>query len=106
MRRNLSNLLILAAALLTVACSDNPKTPATETTAQAAATAPEPVSGKTAYWAMYKSAYTWANDVVPLKLESKTLTGVKNDAGKAGMWTGTFGSLRRAEMVEISYAVT
>jgi len=108
MRCNLSKLLILSAALLTVACSDNPKTPTADTTAQAAATsaAPAPVTGKTAYWAMYKSAYTWANDVVPLKLESKALTGVKNDACKAGMWTGTFGSARRAEMVEISYAVT
>lgn len=107
MRRNLSSVLLLFAALLTVACSENPKTPAADTTAQAATTsgAPEPVTGKTAYWAMYKSAYTWANDVVPLKLESKSLSGVKNDAGKAGMWTGTFGSARRAEVVEISYAV-
>ncbi len=106
MRRKLSAVLPLFAALLMVACSDNPSTPAAETTAQAATTtAPEPVTGKTAYWAMYKSAYTWANDVVPLKLESKTLTGVKNDAGRAGMWTGTFGSARRAEVVEISYAV-
>ncbi len=107
MRRNLSTVLSLLSALLMVACSDNPKTPGADTTTQAATTssAPEPVTGKTAYWAMYKSAYTWANDVVPLKLESKALTGVKNDAGKAGMWTGTFGSARRAEVVEISYAV-
>lgn len=108
MRRNFSTVLLIFAALVMGACSENPKTPAADTTAPAATTsaAPEPVTGKTAYWAMYKSAYTWANDVVPLKLESKTLTGVKNDAGKAGMWTGTFGSARRAEVVEISYAVT
>lgn len=108
MRRNLSTVLLLSSVLLLmVACSDNPKNPAAETTAQATTTsaAPEPVSGKTAYWAMYKSAYTWANDVVPLKLESKTISGVKNDGGKAGMWTGTFGSARRVEVVEISYAV-
>jgi uncharacterized lipoprotein YajG len=80
MRRNLSILVLLFAVLLMAACSESSKNP--ETTAQAATTsAAEAVSGKTAYWAMYKSAYTWANDVVPLKLESKSLTGVKNDGG-------------------------
>jgi hypothetical protein len=107
MRRNLSLLLLLVAALLMAACSENqqPQSSQAATDAKAASATPEPVTGKTAYWAMYKSAYTWANDVVPLKLESKSVAGVKNDAGKAGMWTGTFGSARRAEVVEISYSV-
>ena len=103
MRRNLSSVVIFVAALLMAACSESPKAPVT-TSAEASAPA-GPVTGKTAYWAMYKSAYTWASDIVPLKLESKSLAGVKNEAGKAGMWTGTFGSARRAEVVEISYAV-
>jgi len=107
MRRYFSSSLLLVAALLMAACSETPKPEANQASAEAnaAAAAPEPVTGKTAYWAIYKSAYTWANDVVPLKLESKSVTGVKNDAGKAGMWTGTFGSARRAEVVDISYAV-
>jgi len=108
MRCNLFTAVPVFAALMMAACSENSSTPAVQSSAQAStASGPaEPVTGKTAYWAMYKSAYTWANDVVPLKLESKNLTGVTNDAGKAGMWTGTFGSARRGEVVEISYAVT
>lgn len=106
MRRNFPLFLLLSAALMMAACSDTPKPQAEASTESAAASAtPQPVTGKTAYWAMYKSAYTWANDVVPLKLESKSITGVKNEAGKSGMWTGTFGSARRAEVVEITYAV-
>lgn len=54
---------------------------------------------------MYKSAYSWANDLVPLKLESKDLSGVKNDAGNAGMWTATFGSFRKHESLVVTYAV-
>src|SRR5689334_8456945 len=56
-----------------------------------------PVSGKTAFWEMYKSAHAWANDLTPLSLESKTLPGVKNDSGKAGLWSATFGSPRKHE---------
>jgi len=64
-----------------------------------------PVSAKTAFWQMYKQAYTWAKDVVPLKLESKELPGVKNEAGKAGMWSATFGSSTKHQVVVITYAV-
>jgi hypothetical protein len=64
-----------------------------------------PVSGKTAFWQMYKRAYSWAKDVVPLKLESKELPGVKNEGGKAGMWTATFGSSTKHQAVVITYAV-
>jgi hypothetical protein len=72
---------------------------------EASGTSIMPVSGKTAFWAMYKSAYTWANDAVALKLESKSLPGIKNEAGKAALWSATFGSPRKREMIEISYAV-
>ena len=64
-----------------------------------------PVSGKTAFWAMYKPAYSWSSDVVPLKLESKSISGIKNEAGKAAMWTAIFGSARRRQAIEITYAV-
>src|SRR6478736_1916492 len=67
--------------------------------------APAPISGKNAFWAMYKSAYSWSNDAMALKLESKSLPGIRNEAGKAALWTATFGSPRKREIVEISYAV-
>ncbi len=106
MRRNLPLFVSLFTTLLMAACSDTTKPQAEASPEAAAASAtPQPVTGKTAYWALYKSAYTWANDVVPLKLESKSIAGVKNEGGKFGMWTGTFGSARRAEVVEITYAV-
>jgi hypothetical protein len=54
---------------------------------------------------MYKAAYQWSKDAQPLKLESKVLTNVKNDAGNAAMWTGIFGSPTRREVIEITYAV-
>jgi hypothetical protein len=70
-----------------------------------AAPAPEqPVSGKTAFWEMYKSAHSWAADLVPLKLESKTVPGIKNEAGKAAMWSATFGSARRQEARVFTYS--
>jgi len=104
MRRNLSIFVVLSALLYAVACSETPKeepVQAINATSEAAG----PVSGKTAYWAMYKSAYSWSNDIVPHKLESKTIPGIKNEAGNAGLWSATFGSPRKREALEISYAV-
>jgi hypothetical protein len=72
-----------------------------------AAQAPsQPVSGKTAFWEMYKSAHSWAADLVPLALESKTVPGIKNEAGKAAVWTATFGSPRRQEARVFTYSIT
>jgi hypothetical protein len=99
----------LFAALLLTSCSQGPQTtlastkPAPETTNGAASA--EPVSGKTAFWEMYKSAHAWAADMTPLSLESKTVPGAKNDAGKAAMWSATFGSLSKHEARTFSYAV-
>ena len=106
MRCTLTTFVVLLALYL-VACSKTPKTAEVEAS-QPLQTATEPsgpVTGKTAYWAIYKSAYSWAKDSVPLRLESKSLAGIKNDAGAAGLWSGTFGSPSRKEAIEISYAV-
>jgi hypothetical protein len=105
MPRNLSKVAVLLIAILfTVACSEPPKTAAVQASDKSSAPS-GPVSGKTAFWAMYKTAYTWSKDAVPLKLESKSITGVKNDAGTAGLWSATFGSPSKREAVEMSYAV-
>jgi hypothetical protein len=102
-----SYIILFIAVLILAACSQPTKTEtvqASNTVSQATAPA-APVSGKTAYWAMYKAAYNWANDSVPLKIESKKLSTVKNQAGSAAMWSATFGSARRREAVEVLYAV-
>lgn len=102
MYTNCLKVLIGLALLVMTACSGAPK-PEAATTETAAPTAP--VSGKTAFWQMYKQAYSWANDIVALKLESKELPGVKNEGGKAAMWSATFGSAAKHAAVVITYAV-
>lgn len=94
--------VVAIAVLLMTACSEPPKTDASK---NEAAGASGPVTGKTAFWQMYKAAYSWSNDMVPLKLESKELPDIKNEAGDAGMWSATFGSFRKHEYLVITYAV-
>ena len=96
----------LFAVLLLAACSEQPKTTQASTNASADSTAVSaPVSGKAAFWEMYKTAHTWAADLAPLSLESKDVPGVKNEDGKAAMWTATFGSPSKRQALTIHYAV-
>jgi hypothetical protein len=97
----------LLLTLVLAACeAPKPAGDATADTGSKPASAPQqPVSGKTAFWAMYKTAYSWAPDLVPLGLESKSVPGIKNGAGKAAMWTATFGSASRREARAFSYSV-
>jgi hypothetical protein len=64
-----------------------------------------PVSGKTAFWEMYKSAHAWASDLEPLRLESKSIPGIQNADGKAAMWRATFGSPGKRQARIFTYAV-
>jgi hypothetical protein len=91
--------------LLLCSCSQSPTPAAPSGDTGKAAASGGPVSGKTAFWEMYKSAHAWATDLTPLSLESKTLPGVKNDSGKAGLWSATFGSPRKHEFRTFTYAV-
>jgi hypothetical protein len=102
MYRNCLRVVVAIAVLLMTACSEPPKA---GTASNEPSASSDPVPGKTAFWAMYKSAYAWSSDIVPLKLESKQVPGVKNADGKAGMWTATFGSYKKHEAVVITYAV-
>ncbi|HVG92738.1 MAG TPA: hypothetical protein VNB54_14685 [Alphaproteobacteria bacterium] len=96
----------LACLLFLASCSQTHQaSPKGETETAKPAAPGGPVSGKTAFWEMYKSAHAWATDLVPLTLESKTITGVKNEPGKAAMWTATFGSPRKHEARTFTYAV-
>ena len=107
MRRSIwkGSALFISISLLLVAC-EAPKPAGDATTQPAAAPTPSgPVSGKTAFWEMYKSAHSWTPDIVPLALGSKTIPGVKNEAGKAAMWTATFGSPGLHQARVFTYAV-
>src|SRR5579864_1091810 len=94
--------IVTIAVLLMTACSEPPKTETAKTEPSGPAA---PILGRKAFFEMYKSAYAWSNDLVPLKLESKDLPGIKNEAGGAGMWSATFGSSRKHQIVVITYAV-
>ncbi len=88
---------LVIAVLGMTACSSEPaKAPEAKTDTDAAKKAPagppEPVLGKTAFYEMYTPAHAWAADMVPISLKSGEVAGVKNAAGKAGMWTAVFGS--------------
>ncbi|HEX7288817.1 MAG TPA: hypothetical protein VF532_21720 [Candidatus Angelobacter sp.] len=101
---------VFVAMLSLVSCSETPSVKSAETkpenTTKAAETAAnDPVSGKTAFWQMYKSAHSWSADLVPLSLESKTMAGMKSEAGRSMMWTATFGSLTKREARTFTFAV-
>lgn len=99
------NCLKVVVGLALLAITGYAEAPKPEPAAAENAVPSGPVSAKTAFWQMYKQAYSWAKDAVPLKLESKELPGVKNEAGKAGMWSATFGSSTKHQTVVITYAV-
>lgn len=105
MYNNCCKVVIAIAVLLMASCSEPPNTESTNTTKAESSGPATPVSGKKAFFEMYKSAYSWSNDLVPLKLESKDLPSVKNDGGNAAMWSATFGSPRKHQAVVITYAV-
>jgi hypothetical protein len=90
--------------LVLASCSSEPgKKP--EVGAAKPAVPQGPISGKTAFWEMYRSAHNWAADVAPLSLESKELPGIKNADGKAAMWSATFGSANLHQFRTYSYSV-
>lgn len=97
---------MIAAVVALSGCSGptNPvatsETPKTEKEAP-----PEAVSAKTAFWEMYKPAYAWSNDIMPLTMKAKTVAGVKNVDGKAGMWEATFGSPSKRQFTTFTYSV-
>jgi hypothetical protein len=107
MVRNRLKIVVIAAVLLITSCSQVPRNAsgATSTTKESSGPA-QPVTGKTAFWEMYTAAHSWARDLQPLGLESRSVPGVTNADGKAGMWTATFGSSSRREARVYTYSVT
>ncbi len=54
---------------------------------------------------MYKPARQWAPDVMPLMVTSGEIEGIKNEGGKAGLWTAIFVSASKRQARTFTYAV-
>ncbi len=92
------------------ACSGTPKPSAKEAKAELEAKKEPakpagPVAAQTAFYEMYKPARTWASDLLPLSLASGELASMKNEGGKAAMWTAVFVSPSRREARTFYYSV-
>ena len=99
-------IMVILAFIMTTACSEAPKITEPKTEAKREAPKPpEPVTGKTAFYEMYKPARGWASDLLPLSLASGEVPNMKNEAGKAAMWTAVFVSPSRREARTLSYSV-
>ena len=97
----------LVATLLLSACSEAPKVAAkVETEAKKEpAKAPEAITAQRAFYEMYKPARAWATDLLALSVASGEVPNIKNEDGKAGMWTVVFVSPSRKEARSFTYAV-
>jgi hypothetical protein len=86
--------------ILLAGCSQPATSPSVSAHSEAATEAAAPaqvVPAKTAFWPMYTAAHQWAPDVVVLRVTAKEVPGFKNEAGKAAMWEGAFGSPSRGK---------
>jgi hypothetical protein len=95
------------ATLVLSACSEAPKPVAkVETEAKKEpAKAPEAVTAQRAFYEMYKPARAWATDLLALSVVDGEVPNIKNEDGKAGLWTAVFVSPGRKEARSFTYAV-
>lgn len=102
MNMKLFTKLLLTSLLLVLAgCSEAPQK--TETKKEPPKP-PEPVTGLSAFYEMYKPARNWAKDLEGLKLTSANLTDVKSEPGKAGGWQAVFASPSLRESRSFSFS--
>src|ERR1039457_6191044 len=95
----------MVAALVLSACSEAPNTMTVETEVKKEpAKAPEAVTAHRAFYEMYKPARTWATDLLALSVISGEVPNIKNEGGKAGLWTAVFVSPSRREARSFTYA--
>lgn len=97
----------VAAAIVMSACSKGPQTNAKAGTEEKKEPpkAPEAVAARSVYFEMHKAARAWATDLLALTLKSGEVPNVKNEGGRAGLWTAVFVSPSRHEARTFSYAV-
>jgi hypothetical protein len=96
----------MVAAVVLSACSEAPNTTAKVETEvkKEPAKAPEAVTAQRAFYEMYKPARTWATDLLALSVTSGEVPNIKNENGKAGLWTAVFVSPSRREARTFTYA--
>ena len=97
----------VVATLVLSACSEAPKPVAkVETEAKKEpAKAPGAVTAQRAFYEMYKPARAWATDLLALSVVDGEVPNIKNEDGKAGLWTAIFVSPSRREARSFTYAV-
>ena len=102
-------LAVPAALVFLASCSSSPEVSATKTATEEAAAKPagppEPVPAMTAFWEMYKPAYEWQKDMLPLGLSADNVQGYKNHDGLSYLWTAVFVSPSRNEARTYYYSV-
>ena len=96
------NLLLAASMLLMASCSSG--TPEAAKTA-APPKVVEPVTARKAFYLIYGKARMWSPDVMPLRVESMPVDGIKPVDGKFGAWRVTFVSQAKGKMKVFTYAV-
>jgi hypothetical protein len=96
--------LVAAAFTLTIACSSVP-TETAKAEKELKAVVETPVTGKTAFWEMYKLGHAWAPDMQVLYLKSGKLDGVdaKTKDGEATEWTLMVASPSKKEAHDFTY---
>jgi hypothetical protein len=95
-----NRLILLAAAVLAVACGRAPQPVATQEQPP-----PEPVDGQKAFFQCYVAARGWAGDVHGLRLESVNIPEVKPVGGRYGAWRASLVSPSKGRIAIYNYSV-
>jgi hypothetical protein len=96
---------VAAVFLALTACSDTPNVAGTPEAKTEPAPPPEPVTGKTAFYKMYKPVREWAPDLLVLSLVPDELPEMKNVDGKSAKWVAVFASPSKHQARTAYYSV-
>jgi hypothetical protein len=99
---------VFALTLLLAGCSDSPapvKVADAPVIKKAPAFPTEPVTGKTALYALDKEALLWAKDRKVASLKSGEVPSMPSEAGKYPMWTAVFVSETKGQSQTLIFSV-
>lgn len=97
---------IAFASILCSSCSKAPTASAKEEADASKAAKPvEAVTARAVYFELYKTARTWAPDLLTLTIKAGEVPNVKNGDGTAGLWTVVFVSPSKKEARTFTWAV-